>query len=110
MSGRHPFSELTWEFTPKCHWRVDDMKRELLAAMPLYGLRQAKALIQGDTAKVLKVSQLAMSKLEHRADMYVASLRAYIESAGRTLKIIAEFPKGKVAITNFSDIGEAEGH
>ena len=25
------------------------------------------------------------------------------------MKIVAEFPEGEVAITNFSDVGEAEG-
>ena len=44
MSGRHPFSELTKDFTPERHQRIDDMKRELLAEMPLSELRQAKVL------------------------------------------------------------------
>ena len=110
MSGRHPFSELTKDFTPRRRRQVNDMKRELLAEMPLHELRRARALTQRDMAKALKVNQPAVSKLEHRADMYVSSLRAYIESAGGTLKIIAEFPEGEVAITNFSNAGEAEGH
>ena len=46
MSGRHPFSELTRDFTPERRRRVDDMKRELLAEMPLYELREARALTQ----------------------------------------------------------------
>ena len=39
--------------------------------------------------------------------MYVSSLRAYIEAVGGKLKIVAEFPEGEVAITNFSEVGEA---
>ena len=31
MSGRHPFSELTKDFTPERRQRIDEMKRELLA-------------------------------------------------------------------------------
>ena len=46
MSGRHPFSELTKDFTPERRRRVDDMKRELLAEMPLHELRRARALTQ----------------------------------------------------------------
>ena len=38
--------------------------------------------------------------------MYVSSLRSYIEAVGGRLKIVAEFPEGEVAITNFSDVGE----
>ena len=52
---------------------------------------------------------LATSKMEQRADVYVSSLRSYIEAVGGKLKIVAEFPEGEVAITNFSDVGEAEG-
>ena len=49
------------------------------------------------------------SKLEQRADVYISSLRSYIEAARGQMKIVAEFPEGEVAITNFSDVGEAEG-
>ena len=108
MSGRHPFSELAKDFTPERRQRIDDMKRELLAEMPLHALRRARALTQRDMAKMLKVNQPAVSKLEQRADVYVSSLRSYIEAVGGKLKIVAEFPEGEVAITNFSDTGEAE--
>ncbi len=46
MSGRHPFSELTKDFTPERRLRVDDAKQGLLAEMPLHGLRRARALTQ----------------------------------------------------------------
>ena len=35
MSGRHPFSELTKDFPPERRRRIDAMKPELLADMPL---------------------------------------------------------------------------
>ena len=57
---------------------------------------------------MLRVNQPAISKLEQRTDVYVSSLRAYIEAVGGKLKIVAEFPEGEVAITNFSEVGEAE--
>lgn len=57
-------------------------------------------------AKVLRVSQPAVSTMEQRADVYVSSLRSYIEAVGGKLKIVAEFPEGDVAITTFSDVGE----
>ena len=59
MSGRHPFSELTRDFTPERRRRIDEMKRELLAEMPLHELRRTRALTQ-------------------RANVYVSSLRSYI--------------------------------
>ena len=108
MSGRHSFSELTKDFTPERRQRIAEIKSELLAEMPLHELRRARALTQGDMAKILKVNQPAVSKLEQRADIYVSSLRSYIEAVGGKLKIVAEFPEGEVAITNFSEVGETE--
>ena len=108
MRGRHPFSELTRDFTPERRQRIDEMRRKLLTEMPLHELRRARELTQRDMAKMLKVNQPAVSKMEQRADVYVSSLRSYIEAVGGKLKIVAEFPEGEVAITNFSDMGEAE--
>ena len=108
MSRRHPYSELTKDFTPERRQRIEAMKNELLAEMPLHELRRARALTQRDLAKTLKVNQPAVAKLEQRADVYVSSLRSYIEAVGGRLKIVAEFPEGEVAITNFSHVGEVE--
>ena len=108
MSGRHPFSELTKDFTPQRRERLDAMKQELLAEMPLHELRRARALTQRDLTKTLKVNQPAVAKLEQRTDVYVSSLCSYIEAVGGRLKIVAEFPEGEVAITNFSQVGEDE--
>ena len=105
MSGRHPFHELTKDFTPERRQRIEAIKSELLAEMPLHELRRARALTQRDLAVTLKVNQPAVAKLEQRADVYVSSLRSYIEAVGGKLKIIAEFPEGEVTITNFSDVG-----
>ena len=106
MSGRQPFSELTTEFSPKRRRRINETKKELLAEMPLHELRRARALTQQELAQMLKVNQPAISKLEQRADVYISSLRSYIEAVGGKLKIVADFPEGEVTITNFADMGE----
>jgi hypothetical protein len=46
--------------------------------------------------------------MEQRTDMYISSLRSYIESIGGELRIVAAFPAGEVAITNFSSVSEEE--
>ena len=53
MSGRHPFSKLTENSIPERRQRINAMKRELLAEMPLHELRRAKSLTQQDLAKTL---------------------------------------------------------
>lgn len=108
MSGRNPFSELTKDFTPERRRRIKAMKNKLLADMPLHELRRARALTQRELAGALNVNQPAVAKLEQRADIYVSSLRSYIEAVGGRLKIIAEFPDGEVTITNFSRLGESD--
>ena len=82
MSGHHPFSELTKDLTSERRRRIDAMKSELLAEMPLHEQRRARALTQRDLAEMLKVNQPAVAKLEQRADVYVSSLRSYIEAVG----------------------------
>ena len=108
MSGHHPFSNLTKHFTAEDRRLIEAEKRMLLAEMPLHELRRARALTQKDLAESLNVNQPAVSKMEQRADMYVSSLRSYVEAAGGKLKIIAEFPEGEVAITNFAEVGDTE--
>ena len=103
MSGRNTFNDLTKHFTPERRTRVDANKAKLRAAMPLHELRQARALTQKAIGETLNVNQPAVAKLERRTDMYVSRLRAYIEAMGGTLSIVAHFPQGDVAITNFAD-------
>lgn len=106
MSGHRPFEDLTKDLTRDRRQRIEAIKGELLAEMPLHELRRARALTQRDLAESLKVNQPAVAKLERRADVYVSSLRSYIEAVGGRLKIVAEFPEGDVTITNFSKLGE----
>jgi hypothetical protein len=50
------------------------------------------------------VKQSAISKLERRADMYVSTLRHFIEAMGGQLEIRAVFPDGDVRITQFQTL------
>ncbi len=108
MSGRNAFGDLTKGFTPERRARVEARKAELRAAMPLHELRQARAMTQKAVGEALKVNQPAVAKLERRTDMYVSNLRAYVEAMGGRLNITAEFPQGRVIITNFSNAGGDE--
>ena len=108
MGGHHPFHNLTRDFSPEEKRRVAAIKAELVAQMPLHELRRARALTQKDIAGELNVNQPAVAKMERRADMYVSSLRSYIEAAGGELKVVAKFPEGEVVISNFQEVGEPE--
>ena len=98
MSGHHDFNELIKVFTPERRARVNKKKEELLTAVPLYELRKALSLTQEELAKVLKVNQPAVSKLESRQNVHISILRNYVEALGGRLTIIAKFPQGDIPI------------
>ena len=77
----------------------------MLEEMPLQELRQARALSQEQLARTLGIKQASVSKLERRTDMYIQTLRNYIEAMGGQLEVIASFPGGKVKINQFKEVG-----
>ena len=64
-------------------------------------VREARERSQEEVAEKLHIKQAAVSKLERRTDMYLSTLRGYIEAMGGKLEIIARFPGQAVRITQF---------
>jgi transcriptional regulator with XRE-family HTH domain len=64
-------------------------------------LRVARERSQVEMAEKLHIKQAAVSKLERRTDMYLSTLRNFIEAMGGQLEIIARFPDRAVRITQF---------
>jgi predicted transcriptional regulator len=64
-------------------------------------LREARERSQVEMAEKLHIKQAAVSKLERRTDMYLSTLRSYIEAMGGQLEIVARFPNQAVRITQF---------
>src|SRR5208283_3497910 len=78
--------------------------REELQRMALDELRNAKQLTQADMAELLDVPQSSISRIEQRTDMYLSTLRNYIQAMGGVLQIQAIFPDGgAVVINRFGD-------
>lgn len=67
-------------------------------------LREARALSQVEMAEKLQINQAAVSKLERRTDMYLSTLRSYIEAMGGKLEIVACFPDKAVRIMQFDTL------
>ena len=71
----------------------------------LQELRKALQCSQTTVAKKLRVNQAAVSKIERRADMYVSTLRSFIEAMGGRLDIVAQFPGSlPVHISQFREL------
>lgn len=98
------FKELQNKMSPERRGRVERRINEALKTMALDELREARKLTQIQLASVLKVDQGSVSKMERRTDMYISTLRSYIEAMGGTLHIRAVFPDGEVRIRQFGDV------
>src|SRR5207249_3226085 len=79
----------------------------LTAEMPLHELRRAMDLSQATLAQLLGANQPQISKIEHSTDLYLSTLRRYIEAIGGQLQILASFPPRGVRICQVSEINEA---
>jgi DNA-directed RNA polymerase specialized sigma subunit len=69
-----------------------EAERLIAEEMTLQELRKARERSQQIVGEILHVNQAAVSKIERRTDMYVSTLRSFIEAMGGELDIIARFP------------------
>jgi DNA-binding XRE family transcriptional regulator len=75
---------------------IDRRYKELVNEVEsLKELRRLSARSQAKIAKKLKISQPAVSKIEKQADMYLSTLRGYIEAVGGELDVIVRLPGRK---------------
>lgn len=88
------WSELRKKLSPEREARIKARVDEELKKMHLPELRQAQQYTQTQLAEVLKVPQSSISKIEQRTDMYVSTLRSYVEALGGDLQIKVVFPDG----------------
>ena len=105
------YKELQERMSPERRARVEARVHEALKTMALDELREARKLTQTQLATLLEVDQGSVSKMERRTDMYISTLRSYIEAMGGSLHIRAVFPDGEVQIQQFGDVrSEAQGN
>jgi len=90
------FRELQEKMSPESRARSEARTQAMLKELPLSELREAQHLTQAELAKRLKIGQDAVSKIEHRADMYLSTLSDFIRAAGGSLELTARFPSGDV--------------
>ncbi len=98
------FKELQAKMSPEARARSKAKTDEMIEEMALDELRAALDLTQEHLAELLHVKQAAISKVERRSDMYISTLRKFIEAMGGELEIRAIFPDGLVRINQFRDV------
>ena len=71
----------------------------------LQALRELAERSQRDMAHRLGITQPAVHKMEHQADLYLSSLRRFVEAAGGTLELQVRLPgKGTLRLTGLGDL------
>ena len=95
------FRELRAKMSPAAQARSAARAEATLVEMQLQELRKSRDVTQVDLAKVMKVEQAAVSKLERREDMYVSTLRDYVKALGGELKLVASFPDAEIQVHPF---------
>lgn len=70
--------------------RYQDIKQEVEG---LRELRQIAGKAQADIATVLNIKQPSVSKIEKQADMYLSTLRSYVEAIGGQLELTVKLPE-----------------
>lgn len=101
------FNTLREKMSPTARNRSSALAARYRAEMPLDELREAREMTQQHLARLLKVNQSAISKMERRADVYVSTLQTVIQAMGGKLKITASFPEGDVEISQFRMVKQA---
>ena len=103
------YQELRDKMDPVRRARVDKKVKAAITEMPLQELRQARALSQAQLAQTLGMTQPEISKIEHRTDLYVSTLRSYLKAMGGELEIIARFADGTtVQVNQFKELDEED--
>ena len=102
----HKWKEIRRPLSAQQEAETRQAVKAIAEATTLNHLREARNLTQENLANILGVNQGSVSKMEKRADMYVSTLRGFIQAMGGELRIKAVFPEGEVEIEQFNDMAE----
>jgi DNA-binding XRE family transcriptional regulator len=98
-------AELPAERRKRIEARYQDLRQQVES---LRELRQIAGKAQADIAATLKIKQPSVSKIEKQADMYLSTLRSYVEAVGGELELVVKLPRRPTMRLN--RLGEALGH
>ena len=82
--------------------RYQELRQEVES---LRELRQIAGKAQADIATALHIKQPSVSKIEKQADMYLSTLRSYVEAIGGKLELVVNLPqRPALKLQNLGDI------
>jgi DNA-binding XRE family transcriptional regulator len=100
MMRTRPFSDLADKVRadPVRRQEIEAYKRAMRDVLALAELRATQGVTQQEMAKSLGVSQANISRIEHEEDLYLSTLRGYVEALGGRLEVNAVFPDVTVSL------------
>jgi transcriptional regulator with XRE-family HTH domain len=94
-------------FSARERAEIEANARKLAADMMTFSkLRKARNLTQVEMAKLLGIAQENVSRIEHRSDMLISTMRSYVRAMGGDLRLVALFPDQKSIEVRFHDLRE----
>jgi hypothetical protein len=75
--------------------RIAAETQRLIDEMPLQARRRALDLTQQPVAATLGINPIAVSKMEGQTDLYVSTLRRFVEAMGRRTAHHGPLPRGR---------------
>lgn len=75
-------------------------------ALRIAELREVRSATQAEVAVTLGVSQANVSQLERRTDLYLSTLRDYVEALGGRLMLTAVFPDQTITLAIPTEVAE----
>lgn len=93
------FSEIRREVTPERRARIDAIKDATAAAARVGEIRASVGgITQVELAGRMGIAQGSVSELEHREDLFLSTLRSYVEALGGRLEVAAVFPEQRILV------------
>jgi DNA-binding Xre family transcriptional regulator len=77
---------------------VDEYRAAMEDALALAQLRNSRDVTQIELAAQLGITQGNVSRIEGRSEIYLSTLRSYIEALGGHLEITAVFGKDRIPV------------
>lgn len=100
------FNELLAKMKPEVRERANARADAFLREMALADLRRARARTQEQLATALAVNQAWISRVERQTDMYLSTLRSYVEALGGQLEISVRFDDFVVRLNQFAELAD----
>jgi hypothetical protein len=100
-----PYEEVLARESEETRRWVEKRAAELIAEeFNLRELRRLRRLTQARLSRKLKIGQEGVSRIEKRTDLYLSTLRNYVEGVGGKLSLIVEFPdRPPVSLAGFGE-------